>query len=776
MLRRCRALAVLTLAVAALHTSAMAGTTIISSNNAGRTPRKGDSTDPVMTPDGRFVAFTSVADDLLTALGVTDGNGATSGDIFLRNVPGKVTTLVSVNTSGTASGNGDSGSPALTPDGRVVAFMSLATNLVPGFIDGNDGTGADIFVRDLSLRRTTLVSVNANGTASGNGASTNAVITPDGRYVAFVSSASDLVASDSNNATDVFVRDLTLGTTTLVSVNSAGTDSGNGHSSALASPAITPDGRFVAFTSLASDLVPNDTNNAADVFVRDLVNGTTTLVSVNSAGTGSGNAGSLANPAISADGRYVAFASDASDLVAQDSNGTTDVFVRDLVAGTTTLVSVNSAGVDSGNGDSGFLSVVMTPNGRFVAFESNASDLIPTDNNGATDIFVRDMTAQTTALVSPNYVGTDTGNDISFFPVLSPDGRYVGFSSNASDLVANDNNGTTDVFVRDLLLGNTHLISSNRLDNESGNGASNAPVNISSDGQFVTFASAASDLVANDQNHAIDVFGVGLTLTIRDFAVLRWPAPPPTPHPDIRLVADHSTSIRGGVCVDGFSLLSYTRIQGDAVALNASGSDVTFLHAESIGGNVVTGGVPIIGLNNARIGGRTDTTGIAPELQACATAADLVAAKYTQFLALPSTRTFQPIATSHSARVRVPPVGSLGAGQVVVDIPSISLGKYALVTLVGDSTTTQVIVRISGAINMDTSARIILRGLRPEQVLFLVEGSVTMAGYNRIVGSLLVSGAVIAQHSCDIDGSLLVSSPVTLGPYDSISFRPFEGF
>lgn len=778
-LRRCRGVVLLALMVAALCTTATAGTTVISSTSNGRTPRKGDSSDPIMTPDGRFVVFTSLAEDLLLGLGLGDGNGTAAGDIFIRDVPGKSTTLVSVNKTGTASGDGPSDSPSLTADGSAVAFASMAGNLVAGFVDGNGPAGADIFMRDLTHKTTTLVSVNSDATASGNGGASNPVITPDGRYVAFVSSASDLVATDTNNATDVFVRDLSLRTTTLVSVNGAGTDSGSGHSSALSSPAITPDGRYVAFASLASDLVPNDTNGTQDIFVRDLVAGTTTLVSVNSAGTGSGNAASLSTPAISADGRFVAFASNASDLVPQDTNGTTDVFVRDMVAGTTTLVSVNGAGTDSGNGDSGFLSLVLTPNGRFVAFESNASDLVPADNNSATDVFVRDLTTQATVVVSVNALGTDTGNDISFFPALSPDGRYVGFTSNASDLVANDSNGTTDVFLRDLLLGTTRLASANRLANESGNGTSNAPVNLSSDGQFVAFASAANDLVANDQNHAVDVFGVGLTLTVRDFAVLRWPAPPPTAHPDIRVVADHSTSIRGTVCADDFALVSYTRIRGDLIALNASGNGVTFVHAENIAGNVVTGGVPVVGFGNARVGGRLDTSGTGPELQACLTAADLVGAKHTQLLALPSTRSLAAVAVPNSGRVRIPAVGTLGPGQSIVDIPSVRLGKYGLMSLVGDSTTTQVIVRVTGstaALSMESSSRIALRGLRPEQVLFLVDGPVTLSGYNRVAGNLLVAGPINVQHSCHFDGSLLASGAVTIGPYSSISLRPFAGF
>ena len=191
------------------------------------------------------------------------------------------------------------------------------------------------FFVDVSGVVTRLVSINRFGTGSGNGFSpaNPPTISADGRFVAFASLASDLVANDTNGANDVFVRDLQLGTTTVVSINRFGTGSGNGSSSGAR---ISLDGRFVAFASLASDLVANDTNGATgDVFVRDLQLGTTSLASVNRFGTGSGNnVSSDGVPAISADGRFLAFQSVASDLVANDTNGATvDVFVRDLQRG-----------------------------------------------------------------------------------------------------------------------------------------------------------------------------------------------------------------------------------------------------------------------------------------------------------------------------------------------------------------------------------------------------------------------------------------------------------
>ena len=347
---------------------------------------------------------------------------------------------------------------------------------------------------------TVLVSANGAGTGSGNGFSFAPVMSADGRFVAFESLAADLVPDDANGDFDVFVRDLKTGTTTLVSANRAGTGSGNGFSFA---PAISADGRFVAFESFATDLVADDDANADfDVFVRDLKTGTTTLISVNRAGGGSGNGFSSA-PAISADGRLVAFESVAGDLVDNDTNGDIDVFVRDLKTDTTTLVSVNYAGTNSGNSQSRF--PVFSADGRSVAFDSLAGDLVANDTNFNSDVFVRDLKTGTTTLVSVNRAGTDTGNNGSFARTISADGRFVVYESSASDLVVNDLNGHEDVFVCDMKTGTTTLVSVNRAGTRSGNGFSTAPA-ISTDGRLVAFFSEASDLIAGDTNHDVDVF------------------------------------------------------------------------------------------------------------------------------------------------------------------------------------------------------------------------------------------------------------------------------
>jgi Tol biopolymer transport system component len=333
-----------------------------------------------------------------------------------------VTTRVSVS-SHEAQGNEGSFAPAISADGRYVAFDSYASNLVRG---DTNGVG-DVFVRDLATGTTARVSLNSHET-QGNDHSDGPAISADGRHVAYVSIASNLAPGDTGGFWDVFVRDRSAGTTRQVSVSShevPGNDDSGG-------PAISANGRYVAFDTLASNLVKGDTNAAYDVFVRDLATGTTRRVSVDSHEV-QGDAPS-ADPAISAGGRFVAFASDAH-LVGGDTGEIGDVFVRDRATGTTHRVSVSSHEIQ-GNGHSG--SPVISADGRYVAFSSAATNLVRGDTNGTVDLFVRDRLAGTTRRVS----------EVGFGPTVSADGRYVAFSSDASDLVPGDTNGFADVFLR----------------------------------------------------------------------------------------------------------------------------------------------------------------------------------------------------------------------------------------------------------------------------------------------------------------------------------------
>jgi Tol biopolymer transport system component len=345
----------------------------------------------------------------------------------------QTTERVSVDTTG---GDADSASsnPSTSANGRYVAFESFASDLVANDIGGHN----DVFVRDRQTGTTTRVSVDLAGT-EGDHDSDDPSISADGRYVAFESQADNLIVGDTNffPFSDLLLHDQQTGTTTLVSVDWTGAQ-GDGPSS---SPSVSGDGRYVAFQSEA-DLVFGDIS-LYDIFVRDLVAGTTTLVSVDSTGI-KGNNDSYA-PSISTDGRYVAFESIATDLVAGDSNGKGDIFVHDLQTGTTTRVSVGLAGAE-GNGDSSSCSI--SSDGRYVAFVSDADNLlgVGNDNNGFFDVFVHDLQTGTTTRVSVNSAGTE-GNDTSSDPSISANGKYVAFESDATNLVASDNNNIFDIFV-----------------------------------------------------------------------------------------------------------------------------------------------------------------------------------------------------------------------------------------------------------------------------------------------------------------------------------------
>jgi len=337
----------------------------------------------------------------------------------------------------------------------------------------------------------TPVSVDSAGN-QGNSNSDRPFISPDGRFVVFQSRASNIVPGDTNSSRDVFVRDRLTNTTTRVSVDSAG-NQGNSNAGI---PSISPDGRFVVFDSLASNIVPGDTNNTDDIFVRDTLTNTTTRVSLDSAGN-QGNSNSY-SPSLSDDGRFVAFFSDASNLVPGDTNISRDIFVRDTLTNTTTRVSLDSAG-NQGNRDSRINSI--SPDGRFLAFYSDASNLVPGDTNNSRDIFVRDTLTNITTRVSVDSAGNQ-GNGRSNLPSISADGRFVAFSSSAFNLVPDSS--AKDIFVRDTLTNTTTNVS---VDSAGNPGEGDNP-SISADGRFVAFDSSSSNIVPGDTNNTLDIFVV----------------------------------------------------------------------------------------------------------------------------------------------------------------------------------------------------------------------------------------------------------------------------
>jgi Tol biopolymer transport system component len=420
--------------------------------------------------------------------------GDTSGyrDVFLRDRQTQAVTLLSTDSLG-IPGNGDSEKPALAGEGRYVAFSSSATNLVAG----DTNAAADIFAKDLLSGVTTRVSTDI-ADAETNGASSQPAISSDGRYVVFTSLATNLVSGDTNGCSDVFLKDRLTGAMRRISTDSAGVQ-GNGDSS---EGMISADGRYVAFTSLSSNLTGSDLNAAADIFVKDLLTGTTSRVSTASAGTAAN--GESYHPSISGDGRYVTFASDATNLVGGDTNFVTDIFVKDRQTDVTTRVSTTSAGGQATE-LSGTPSVSV--DGRYVIFRSDAPDLVAGDLNLAADVFVRDLVAGTTTRVSTSAAGLEA-DDESVHPAISADGRYVMFNSDAGNLVTGDVNGLRDVYVKDLQTGSLSLMSM-RDTGVAGpfaaGGYSHEPA-LSGDGRYVAFSSAAANLVSGDTNNDRDIF------------------------------------------------------------------------------------------------------------------------------------------------------------------------------------------------------------------------------------------------------------------------------
>lgn len=577
----------------------------------------GDSWAPVISADGRYVLFASLANNLVSnsVAGPLPVLFPPRLNVFLRDRTNGTTTLVSVNLSGNG-GNGDSTPRAISTNGQYALFESAASDLVPG--DNNNA--GDVFIRDLVAGATRLVSVATNG-GPGNGLSQESAMTPDGRYVAFSSAANNLVPEDTNGIPDIFVRDLQAGTTTLASVGafSALWTSGSEW------PDLTPDGRYVAFFSPATNLVAGDAAppgvNFGRIYVRDLVGGATFWAGTNALAlvhsvTGATNSASY-NHAISADGQFVAFESFPSgasspfsagvvlrynlqtgltDLVNTNAAGivsdypsvrrldmshdgrfiafianaagvsasNTAVYVWDAQNGTTTLASVGTNNLPPLNSicaspvmDSSGQSVVflcnasltadspppgfhlyrrdlqasvtklvdapigspgstaspatspsLSADGRFVAFEYPDGNLVPNDNNRAYDIFVRDFAADITELISVHHpaLPSSAGNGPSLLTVscISTNGRYVAFSSEADNLVPNDTNGYRDIFVRDLLSG-TNILASVAADGSGANGISTEPV-LSADGRFVAFTSTATNLVSGATNDTGDVY------------------------------------------------------------------------------------------------------------------------------------------------------------------------------------------------------------------------------------------------------------------------------
>jgi Tol biopolymer transport system component len=452
----------------------------------------GDSWTPIISPDGRYVLFASTANNFVMVTNDTPipARFPAPLNVFLRDRTNGTTTLVSVNLSGTAGGNGDSLPMGLSTNGQFAVFESSASDLVVG--DTNNAT--DVFVRDLVSGATLLVSVSTNGLV-GNGASRSPAMTPDGRYVAFVSAANNLVAGDINRIPDVFVRDLQANVTTLVSVGARSTNAMYLYGGSEA-PDISADGRFVAFYSSATNLVPG-VPAGGDVYVRDVATGTTIWASSGAraavqATWHQANASSF-NHALSADGQFVAYE-------ASVYSATPGIILRySLSSGLTDLVHTN-AYVPWGAYEN-IHDLDMTSDGRFIASIANANCTSGTN----TCIQLWDAASGISTLVSGDLSNQVPPNSVCDWPVLDDTGRFVAFASNAGNLVSNSLTGEYHLYLRDTQAGSTRLLDADT--NGVGSLVSPAAIpRLSAQAGFVAFECGDSSLVPNDSNRDSDVF------------------------------------------------------------------------------------------------------------------------------------------------------------------------------------------------------------------------------------------------------------------------------
>jgi Tol biopolymer transport system component len=529
--------------------------------------------------------------------------------LYVRDQQAGTTTLVDADTNGVGSGVSAATAPMVTSDGRLVAFTAPDGNLV----SDDHNRGYDTFIRDWAAGTTELVSVRQPtfDSLTPNGPSTVSMfsVSQGARYVAFSSEADNLVANDTNGWGDVFVRDVLLGTNILVSAatNGAGSDGPSFE------PAISADGSFVAFTSSADNLVPGDLNKSQDVFVRALQTGATSLVSVSTNGVSGGT--NSHQPWISADGRFVLFRSAAVNLApgtaAIDNLFLRDLQIGATYALTTAGVECAAMTPDGRyvvfygglsatfrlyvwdaqarqrvytNTASGILNVAVSPGGKVLAYATasqlsavnwatNASwSIVPyktysfhlglrfsaderwlayatadgSVTNPLSNVYLYDLQARTNLLISQSYRFPRVPNGASDSPDMSSDGRYVAYRSAASDIVPGDGNGVPDLYVYDRLSGTTSLISIGRSGNSSADNRSLAPV-FSGDAQSLVFQSWASDLVPQDFNSSSDVFVFGLNSpgSLSPFQIQALPGTAPGLNPILTWPASVGRGYRG---------------------------------------------------------------------------------------------------------------------------------------------------------------------------------------------------------------------------------------
>lgn len=470
------------------HFTASAGLELVTSNTAPIMypfGASGDSHNPVTTPDGRFVAFTSTAQNLVLSQGTQSSQGGKLS-VYVLDRKASKTTLVSVNEAGIGPGNGDSIPVGISTNGQLVLFESSATDLIPG--DTNGVT--DVFLRDVVLGRTILISAATNR-VSANGASSQAVMTPDGAYVAFTSSANNLVSDDTNGIPDIFVRDVRAEATVLASPGAIRAGDLVGSSA----PRITPGGHFVAFLSAATNLVQN-VSITNEVYLHDLVAGTTRVVSANAHAFFPGAVVSYSH-AVSDDGKFVVF--ETSKASAPTAG---NIFRYSIADDTVELISTNAVATASGmTSFSGFRTLDISADATLIAFLGRT--------NGGSQVYLYDGRSGLTKLVSAAAADPAPTNSLCDFPTFDPTGAWLCFASTATNLTTNVVADSFHLYVRNLADGALQLVDAA----PTGAGAEKfflSPPSVTAGGQAVVFDASDSDLVSGDVNFRQDVF-------LRDF-------------------------------------------------------------------------------------------------------------------------------------------------------------------------------------------------------------------------------------------------------------------
>lgn len=426
----------------------------------------------------------------LATLATVGGLALTPQPASATSTPLAITGIASVAPSH-AAGNGGATAPSISDGGRFVAFEATDSDLVPGDTNAKE----DVFVRDTLASTTTRVSVSTAG-AQGNGNSTLPSISPNGRFVAFQSDATNLVAGDTNTKTDIFLRDLWLKTTIRVSVAGSSASQVTGGDSTH--PKVSSDGNLVVFQSDATNVVPFDLNGKTDVFVRNISAKTTEIESVTSADAALAAGGD--SPSMSSDGRYVVFDS-STNQIGVDTNNVLDVFLRDRQLGTTTRVSLGNGGVQ---GDAYSAYATVSDDGRYIAFQSRADNLTSdSDAIGKDDVYRRDRTAGTTVMIDKSTSG-NPANGGGGGPEISGNGNLVLFSSDAPNLYAGDTNDLEDVFVRNVSAATTTRVSQGAY-GEQWSGISFEGA-VSDDGTATASCTLAQDAYSPDANDSFDIF------------------------------------------------------------------------------------------------------------------------------------------------------------------------------------------------------------------------------------------------------------------------------